>query len=96
MRRAIKPHTLTLLAALSAGPATGQVAPVADHHQHLFSPDVAALIASPGSPPQVVTARDVAALLDLAGVRRALVLSVAYIYGRPGRVADDEYAKVRA
>jgi predicted TIM-barrel fold metal-dependent hydrolase len=36
------------------------------------------------------------ALLDSAGVRRAPVLSVAYIYGSPARTVDDEYAKARA
>jgi len=43
-----------------------------------------------------ITARDVVALLDSAGIRRALVLSVAYIYGSPSRTVEDEYAKVRA
>jgi predicted TIM-barrel fold metal-dependent hydrolase len=38
----------------------------------------------------------VVALLDSAGIRRALVLSVAYMYGSPARTVDDEYAKVRA
>ena len=85
-----------LAAALSVGPAAGQAAPIADHHQHLFSPTIAALIATgaPGFRP--VTARDLVALLDSAGIRRALVLSVAYMYGSPARTVDDEYAKVRA
>ena len=76
--------------------ATAQNAPVADHHQHIFSPTIAAILASPSSPPQVVTARDVAALLDSAGIRRAALLSVAYMYGSPSRTVEDEYAKVRA
>jgi ABC-type transport system substrate-binding protein len=45
---------------------------------------------------QPITARDVVALLDSASIRRAVVLSVAYIYGSPARTVDDEYAKVRA
>jgi predicted TIM-barrel fold metal-dependent hydrolase len=45
---------------------------------------------------QAITARDVVALLDSAGIRQALVLSVAYIYGSPARTIADEYAKVRA
>jgi predicted TIM-barrel fold metal-dependent hydrolase len=81
---------------LSAGPAAGQVAPIADHHQHLFSPAVAALLNTGAGGPQAITARDVVALLDSAGIRRALVLSVAYLYGSPARTVDDEYAKVRA
>jgi predicted TIM-barrel fold metal-dependent hydrolase len=36
------------------------------------------------------------ALLDSAGIRRALVLSGAYLYGSPARTVDDEYARVRA
>ncbi len=43
-----------------------------------------------------IMAHDVVQLLDSAGIRRALVLSVAYIYGSPSRTVEDEYAKVRA
>lgn len=89
--------SVSLLAAiLSVGPAAGQTAPVADHHQHLFSPAIAALLAtgSPGFRP--LTAGDLVPLLDSAGIRRALVLSVAYMYGSPSRTVEDEYAKVRA
>jgi predicted TIM-barrel fold metal-dependent hydrolase len=67
---------------LSAGPAAGQGAPLADHHQHLFRP--------------VLAARDLVALLDAAGIHRALVLSVAYMQGSPARTVVDEYAKVQA
>ena len=95
MRPVMKSYVLALIAVLSAGCATGRVVPVADHHQHLFSPTVVADLSAPGTG-QVVTARDVVALLDSAGIRRALLLSVAYGYGRPGRHFDDEYAKVRA
>src|SRR5438874_10599453 len=80
----------------SAGPAAGQVAPMADHHQHLFSPAIAALLATASGGPQAINGRDVVALLDSAGIRRATVLSVAYLYGSPARNLDDEYARVRA
>lgn len=92
-----RPISLALLAAvLSVKPAGGQAAPAADHHQHLFSPTIAALLAT-GSPGfRSLTARDLVALLDSAGIRRALVLSVAYMYGSPTRAFEDEYAKVRA
>lgn len=43
-----------------------------------------------------VTAQDVIGLLDEAGIRRAVLLSTAYSYGRPGREPQDEYAKVKA
>jgi len=99
MKRSILP-LLPLLASIAtmfaAVPAAAQVAPVADHHQHLFSPQMAALLASPSGGPPVITARDVVALLDSAGIRKALVLSVAYLYGSPSRTVQDEYAKVRA
>ena len=72
------------------------VAPVADHHQHLFSPALAALLATGAAGPPAIPAREVLALLDAAGMRRALVLSVAYMYGSPARTVADEYARVRA
>jgi predicted TIM-barrel fold metal-dependent hydrolase len=70
--------------------------PLADHHQHLFSPATATLLAANNTVPQVLTARDVVALLDAARIQRAVLLSVAYVYGSPARSIDDEYAKVRA
>ena len=40
---------------------------------------------------------DLVKLLDLAGIRRAAVFSVAYQFGNPNRPpVSDEYAKVRA
>ncbi len=93
MNRPALPLVAFVLSAASAG---GQVAPVADHHQHLFSPAIAALLASGSAGPQGITARDLVALLDSAGIQRALVLSVAYLYGSPAGTFADEYAKVRA
>ena len=75
---------------VAAEPAAGHVAPMADHHQHLFSPTLAALLATGAGGPQAITARDVVALLDSAGIRRALVLSVAYMYGSPARTVHNE------
>lgn len=72
-------------------------APAADHHQHLFSPAMARLLdTGAGSGPSAIGANDVIALLDTAGIRRAVLLSAAYVYGSPARKIDDEYAKVRA
>jgi predicted TIM-barrel fold metal-dependent hydrolase len=89
-------RTLVFLAAMPlTGSAAGQTPPVADHHQHLFSPAIAALL-RPGAEPRGITARDLVPLLDSAGIQRAVVLSVAYIYGSPARTVQDEYAKVRA
>ena len=92
MRRA-----LTLMAVtLASASASGQVAPVADHHQHLFSPAIVELLTTNMGGPQPISSRDLIALLDSAGIRRAAVLSTAYIYGSPSRSVTDEYARVRA
>ncbi len=89
-------HALSLLVLmLSACSKAGPVIPATDHHQHLFSPAMVALLDTTNSMPPV-TARDVVALLDSAGTSRATVLSGAYIYGSPRRTIEDEYAKVRA
>lgn len=67
--------------------------PLVDHHQHLFSPLVAAL--SPAV--RVIGASDLIEFLDDAGIERAIVLSVAYQFGNPNRPAiADEYEQVRA
>ena len=68
-----------------------QAPPLVDHHQHLFGPEMAALIKLPG-----ISAEDLIRRLDSAGIRRAVVLSMAYQYGSPSRAVEDEYAKVRA
>ncbi len=72
-------------------------APLADHHQHLFSPAIASLISPPPPATAVspITAADLIRLLDAAGIRRAVVLSIAYIYGQPTRKVDNEYDKVK-
>jgi predicted TIM-barrel fold metal-dependent hydrolase len=70
-----------------------QPGPLIDYHQHLFSPAAAKL--APGVDP--ITASDLVALLDSAGIRRALVLSVAYQFANPNRPPiDNEYAAVKA
>jgi uncharacterized protein len=84
-----------LIVLLSACHTSGPPVPAADHHQHLFSPAMVALLDTTNAM-QPVTAQDVVALLDSAGIRRAAVLSVAYIYGSPSRNVTDRYAKVRA
>jgi uncharacterized protein len=87
--------TLTALTSLSRS-AVGQIAPAADHHQHLFSPAMSALLTTDSVKFPPLTARDLIPLLDSAGIRRAVLLSTAYIYSSPRRTVDDEYAKVRA
>jgi len=73
-------------------------APSVDHHQHLFSPAIIALLAPPPGPDQLreLPVQALIAHLDAAGIRRATVLSVAYMFGSPARRVEDEYAKVKA
>jgi predicted TIM-barrel fold metal-dependent hydrolase len=85
----------TCSAATCSAAGQSQPAPLADHHQHLFSPAVAAFLADGGTPLSTIAAPDLVALLDEAGIGRAVVLSLAYTYGSPKRQVDDEYAKVR-
>jgi predicted TIM-barrel fold metal-dependent hydrolase len=85
-----------LMVVLLAGAVSAQTPPAADHHQHLFSPVIAKLLSGGSGGPAQLTAGEVVALLDTAGIRRGLVLSVAYMYGSPSRTVEDEYAKVRA
>ena len=66
--------------------------PLIDYHQHLLSPAVAKV----NSLPTPFTSRDLIALLDAAGIRRALVLSQAYQFGNPNRPpVPDEYERVK-
>jgi predicted TIM-barrel fold metal-dependent hydrolase len=83
---------LVFLAAILFATLPGQSQPSVDYHQHLLSPTAAKL----GSLSQPVTARDLISLLDAAGVRRALVLSLAYQYGNPNKPpVPDEYTQVQ-
>src|SRR5262245_14518529 len=87
----------TALVVLSLLPATQSVqAPAIDYHQHLFSPAAAALVLGNPSAPGI-TARDLIPLLDSAGIRRALVLSMAYTWGKASRApVENEYEHVKA
>jgi predicted TIM-barrel fold metal-dependent hydrolase len=70
-----------------------KITPSMDHHQHLFSP---AYVEFQSSSLKTITAQNVIELLDKAGIRRAVLLSTAYAYGKPGVEPQDEYAKVKA
>jgi predicted TIM-barrel fold metal-dependent hydrolase len=72
---------------------TALITPAADHHQHLFSPSY---VEYQASDLKQITAQDVINLMDQAGIRRAVILSTAYAYGRPGKEPPDEYARVKA
>jgi uncharacterized protein len=83
---------------LSAAAVQAQDAPLADHHQHLFSPALAAAMspAAPAPPTKPVSAADLIALLDAAGITRAVVLSTGYIFEQPSRKIDNAADKLRA
>jgi predicted TIM-barrel fold metal-dependent hydrolase len=66
--------------------------PAVDHHQHLFSPEISKL-----SGLRTLSAVDLVGLLDLAGIRRAIVFSLGYQYGNPNRAPiENEYERVKA
>lgn len=93
----------------SAPPGSGgdaAVAPPADHHLHVWSEDAASVIEKLQeavgqeviAPEQQVRhdGDDAVAALDSAGIRRGVLLSVAYFFGMPDVEVDDERARVRA
>jgi predicted TIM-barrel fold metal-dependent hydrolase len=84
---------LSLLAGfLSLTAAAENPVPLVDHHLHLFNPTMTQVTS--GLP---ITASDAVRTLDRAGVRRAVLLSVAYQFGNPNRPAvPNEYGAVRA
>jgi len=87
----------TILLVLPILPVTqSPPAPVIDSHQHLFSPAAAALVTgNPNSPG--ISARNLIELLDAAGIQRALVLSMAYTWGKASRApVANEYEHVKA
>jgi predicted TIM-barrel fold metal-dependent hydrolase len=71
--------------------------PVADHHQHLISPELAEVFAStpPATTLTTKTAADLVVQLDAAGIRRAVVLSAAYVFEQPSRKVTGAADKVR-
>ena len=91
----VKHIILAGVSILGAEAASGQqpeqaLAPLLDHRQHLLSPLLAPALSS-----EPITAEALIAQLDAAGIRRALVLSLAYMQGSPRIRGADEYAKVR-
>ena len=84
--------SLIVTAMILLGALHSYAQPLIDYHQHLLSPSAAEL----GSLPKPFTARDLIALLDAAGVRRAVVLSLAYQYGNPNKPpVAHEYDRVK-
>ena len=99
MRTALLSCAISLLSTLSA---LGQAGPpLVDHHQHFFSPAVVKLVTPNPLPAgaaalEPIDADKLIALLDSAGIRRALVLSLGYTWGNPSRTVEHEYEMVKA
>ena len=86
---------LILAAGLTtASAACAQSTPAVDYHQHVFSKEIIALL-GPDAGLKPLSARELVPLLDAAGIRKAVLLSTAYLYGSPQRQVEDEYARVR-
>jgi predicted TIM-barrel fold metal-dependent hydrolase len=85
-----------LCALLALAACRENIVPLADHHQHLMSPAGVRQTARPDQKQKPLSAKQLVAMLDEAGIRRAVVLSDAYYFdgvedlGRP-----DVYANVR-
>jgi predicted TIM-barrel fold metal-dependent hydrolase len=74
-----------------AAPAKPLPAPPVDWHQHLLTKEMA----EPGQAP--IDAKALIAMLDAAGIRRAVVLSNAFRFGNPNaEPMKDEYSRVIA
>lgn len=86
---------LLMAGSMISGGARGQGAPAGDFHQHVFSKETVAMI-GPEAGLTPLGAEGVISLLDAAGIRKALLLSTAYMHGSPARKVDDEYRRVRA
>ena len=77
-----------------SGAARAQPTPVADHHQHVFSKEIVKLL-GPDSAIKPLPTTELIPLLDAAGIRKAVLLSMAYMYGSPRREIANEYALAR-
>src|SRR5438270_11889877 len=93
MRSALGVQVVAILTAWAVMLAPAQAANLIDHHQHLISPQALSVF----SAPKPITAADLIAEMDAAGVDRAVVLSDAYGFSNPFKnPGPDEYARVRA
>ncbi len=82
-----------ILAVSAMLPALAQPPGLVDHHQHLASPQSLSVF----SFPKPITAADLIAQMNAAGIARAVVLSDAYGFSNPFKnPGSDEYARVQA
>ena len=105
VRRAVRAvmHCVVLFSAVSVHPASFDVARVsappfwqADHHMHLASVDLCQRVGEclPSNRPPAVFASDAVRALDERRVAKGVILSCAYLYGRPSfHLQPSEVAK---
>lgn len=85
--------TLVVAAACVTALSPAEAASLTDHHQHLGSQQALSVF----SFSKPITAADLIAEMDAAGIDRAVVLSAAYGFSNPFQnPGPDEYARVRA
>lgn len=89
-RSAVSLCSIVLLTA--ACDSTSEIVPLVDHHQHLLSPALAKAWKQEPVDADLLVQR-----LDKAGIRSAVVLSIAYAWSSPDRAREprDEYLAVR-
>src|SRR5579862_9155037 len=93
MRSTLRGQVLAILPAWAIVLAPAQAANLIDHHQHLMSPQALSVF----SAPKAITAADLIAQMDAAGIDRAVVLSDAYGFSNPFKnPGPGEYVRVRA
>lgn len=93
MRDTLPGQILAVLPAWATMLAPAQAANLIDHHQHLMSPQALSVFSAPAA----ITAADLIAEMDAAGVDHAVVLSAAYGFSNPFKKrGPDEDASVRA
>jgi hypothetical protein len=93
MQSAFGVQVLAILATWAIAFASSEAASLIDHHQHLMSPQALSVFSSP----RPITATDLIAYMDTAGIDRTVVLSAAYGFSNPfKKPGPDEYARVRA
>ncbi len=96
---------VTICLATGCTPPPGPAVAVVDHHVHIRTQASADHLdrldveldgkAGEGEGSSALTAADVLAALDTAGIQRGVVLSNAYLFAMPDVAVEDEYAKVQ-
>jgi len=86
----------TVVAAMFWADTAPDPTPVADHHIHVPSEATAEYLRDAADfDIEAKSGKDVIRFLDEAEVEKGVLLSLAYMFGRPGTNFENEYAKVR-